>query len=215
MKSFNIEKQSMWKCRTNNKLICNESETLVILLPGLGYTLDKAILDYSKQLVLDLNYDCLGIEYGFQVSRETFNRHDEEDIRELFLESLDVVFSALEFRTGKYKNIVIIGKSLGTVLQNKIGEEIKKVYNIEVKNIYLTPINETFKDNINKESLIITGTKDALISSDNLEKIKEEKFNVLEIEDAGHSLCIKGNVLESIRALELIIKVIKNYLEKI
>lgn len=215
MKSFNIEKQSMWKCRTNNKLICNESETLVILLPGLGYTLDKAILDYSKQLVLDLNYDCLGIEYGFQVSRETFNRHDEEDIRELFLESLDVVFSALEFRTGKYKNIVIIGKSLGTVLQNKIGEEIKKVYNIEVKNIYLTPINETFKDNINKESLIITGTKDALISSDNLEKIKEEKFNVLGIEDAGHSLCIKGNVLESIRALELIIKVIKNYLEKI
>lgn len=215
MKGFNIEKQSMWKCRTNNKLICNESETLVILLPGLGYTLDKAILDYSKQLVLDLNYDCLGIEYGFQVSRETFNRHDEEDIRELFLESLDVVFSALEFRTGKYKNIVIIGKSLGTVLQNKIGEEIKKVYNIEVKNIYLTPINETFKDNINKESLIITGTKDALISSDNLEKIKEEKFNVLEIEDAGHSLCIKGNVLESIRALELIIKVIKNYLEKI
>lgn len=215
MKSFNIEKQSMWKCRTNNKLICNESETLVILLPGLGYNLDKAILDYSKQLVLDLNYDCLGIEYGFQVSRETFNRHDEEDIRELFLESLDVVFSALEFRTGKYKNIVIIGKSLGTVLQNKIGEEIKKVYNIEVKNIYLTPINETFKDNINKESLIITGTKDALISSDNLEKIKEEKFNVLEIENAGHSLCIKGNVLESIRALELIIKVIKNYLEKI
>lgn len=215
MKSFNIEKQSMWKCRTNNKLICNESETLVILLPGLGYTLDKAILDYSKQLVLDLNYDCLGIEYGFQVSRETFNRHDEDEVRELFLESLDVIFSALEFRRGKYKNIIFIGKSLGTVLQNKLNEEIKKLYKIEVKNIYLTPINETFKDNIIDGSLIVTGTKDDLISSDNLEKIKEEGFNILEIEGAGHSLCIKGKVIESIKALELIIETIKNYLEKI
>ena len=36
MNSFNIEKQSMWKCRTKNKLICNESDTLAIILPGLG-----------------------------------------------------------------------------------------------------------------------------------------------------------------------------------
>ena len=216
MKNFNIEKQSIWKCRTNNKLICNDSENLVIILPGLGYTLDKALLDYSKQLALDLKFDCLGIEYGFQVSRETFDRHDENDIRELFLESLDVILSALEFKREKYKNIVIIGKSLGTVLQNKIGEEIKKVHNIDVRNIYLTPINETLKRELNKGSLIITGTKDALISSDNLEKIREsEDYTILEIEDAGHSLCIKGNVLKSIEALELTIETIKSYLEKI
>lgn len=85
MNSFNIEKQSMWKCITKNKLICNESDTLAIILPGLGYTLDKALLDYSKQLILDFKFDCLGIEYGFQVSRESFNRQDENDIRELFL----------------------------------------------------------------------------------------------------------------------------------
>ncbi|GAA0066311.1 MAG: alpha/beta hydrolase [Clostridium perfringens] len=216
MKNFNIEKQSMWKCRTNNKLTCNDSENLVIILPGLGYTLDKALLDYSKQLALDLKFDCLGIEYGFQVSRESFDRHDENDIRELFLESLDVIFSTLEFKRGKYKNIVIIGKSLGTVLQNKIGEEIKKFHDIDVRNIYLTPINETLKRELNKGSLIITGTKDALISSDNLEKIREsEDYTILEIEDAGHSLCIKGNVLKSIKALEIIIENIKDYLENI
>ncbi len=96
MNSFNIEKQSMWKCRTKNKLICNESDTLAIILPGLGYTLDKALLDYSKQLILDLKFDYLGIEYGFQVSREDFNRHDENDIRELLLETLDIIFSALD-----------------------------------------------------------------------------------------------------------------------
>ena len=216
MKNFNIEKQSMWKCRTNNKLTCNDSENLVIILPGLGYTLDKALLDYSKQLALDLKFDCLGIEYGFQVSRESFDRHDENDIRELFLESLDVIFSTLEFKRGKYKNIVIIGKSLGTVLQNKIGEEIKKFHDIDVRNIYLTPINETLKRELNKGSLIITGTKDALISSDNLEKIREsEDYTILEMEDAGHSLCIKGNVLKSIKALEIIIENIKDYLENI
>ena len=191
MNSFNIEKQSMWKCITRNKLICNESDTLAIILPGLGYTLDKALLDYSKQLILDFKFDCLGIEYGFQVSREAFNRQDENDIRELLLETLDIIFSALELR-----------------------KEIKENYNINIKNIYLTPINETFKEKLDKEGLIITGTKDTLISSENLEKIKSEGLRVLEIEDAGHSLCIKGNVLKSIKALEIIIENIKDYVER-
>ncbi|EJT6479627.1 alpha/beta hydrolase [Clostridium perfringens] len=212
MNSFNIEKQSMWKCITRNKLICNESDTLAIILPGLGYTLDKALLDYSKQLILDFKFDCLGIEYGFQVSREAFNRQDENDIRELLLETLDIIFSALELRRGKYKRIILIGKSLGTVLQSRIDKEIKENYNI--KNIYLTPINETFKEKLDKEGLIITGTKDTLISSENLEKIKSEGLRVLEIEDAGHSLCIKGNVLKSIKALEIIIENIKDYVER-
>ena len=214
MNSFNIEKQSMWKCITKNKLICNESDTLVIILPGLGYTLDKALLDYSKQLILDFKFDCLGIEYGFQVSRESFNRQDENDIRELLLETLDIIFSALELRRGKYKRIILIGKSLGTVLQSRIDKEIKENYDIHIKNIYLTPINATFKEKLDKEGLIITGTKDTLISSENLEKIKSEGLRVLGIEDAGHSLCIKGNVLRSIKALEIIIENIKDYLER-
>ncbi|HHQ4155686.1 TPA: alpha/beta hydrolase [Clostridium perfringens] len=214
MNSFNIEKQSMWKCITKNKLIFNESDTLAIILPGLGYTLDKALLDYSKQLILDFKFDCLGIEYGFQVSREAFNRQDENDIRELLLETLDIIFSALELRRGKYKRIILIGKSLGTVLQSRIDKEIKENYNINIKNIYLTPINETFKEKLDKEGLIITGTKDTLISSENLEKIKSEGLRVLEIEDAGNSLCIKGNVLSSIKALEIIIENIKDYVER-
>lgn len=215
MKSFNIEKQSMWKCRINNKLICNNSDTLVIVLPGLGYTLEKSLLDYSKQLVLDLKFDYLGVEYGFQVSRENFNRHNENDIRELFLESLDVILSALELRKEQYKNIVFIGKSLGTVLQNKLSSEIKEKYKVNIRNIYLTPINETLKGNLDKDGLVITGTRDVLISSDNLEKIKLEGLKILEIDNAGHSLCIKGNVIESIKALEITIENMKQYLETI
>lgn len=215
MQSFNIEKQSMWNCKTKNKLICNDSDTLVIVLPGLGYTLEKALLDYSKQLILDLKLDYLGIEYGFQISRENFDRTEESDIRELFLESLDIVLSALELRKNEYKSIVFIGKSLGTVLQNKLSEEIKKIHEIDIKNIYLTPINATVKGKLDKKGLVVTGTKDTLISSDNLEKIKLEMNNFLEIEGAGHSLCIKGNVLKSIKTLEIIINNIKEYLERI
>ena len=138
----------------------------------------------------------------------------ENDIRELLLETLDIIFSALELRRGKYKRIILIGKSLGTVLQSRIDKEIKENYDIHIKNIYLTPINETFKEKLDKEGLIITGTKDTLISSENLEKIKSEGLRVLGIEDAGHSLCIKGNVLRSIKALEIIIENIKDYLER-
>lgn len=213
MEKFNIEKKSMWKCKTNNKLICNNSETLVIALPGLGYTLEKSLLDYSKQLVLDLKLDYLGVEYGFQISREKFNKSDENDIRELFLESLDIIFSALELR--KYKNIVFIGKSLGTVLQNKLRKEVEKRFEVNIKNIYLTPINETLEEELDLNGLVITGTNDSLISLDNLEKIKLEKIKITEIDGAGHSLCIKGNVIESIRALEIIINNIKEYIEKI
>lgn len=212
MNSFSIEKDSMWGGKTKGRLISNESHTLAIILPGLGYNLDKALLDYSKQLILDLKFDFLGVEYGFRDDFEKFNRKDENHIREIFLESLDLIFSALELKRGQYKRIILIGKSLGTLIQSRVSLELSKGQEFNIKNIYLTPLEESLSF-IDKEALIIYGDKDFLISSEKVEKLRGEDIKVLNIKGAGHSLCIKGDVLKSIDALALSIRTMKNYIE--
>ncbi len=58
-------------------------------------------------------------------------------IRELLLETLDIIFSALELRRGKYKRIILIGKSLGTVLQGKIHKKKLKKIMIFILKIFI------------------------------------------------------------------------------
>ncbi|MGG5462222.1 alpha/beta fold hydrolase [Clostridium sp. B9] len=216
MRTFNIEKDSMWGCATKNKFICNDSDKLVVLLPGMGYNLDKALMDYSKQLVLDLKFDYLGLEYGFQANKKEFDRNNKEEVRELALESLDVILSVIELQGRRHKKIIFIGKSLGTVLQNSLGEKIKSIQEVKIKDVYLTPVNKTVETGIREGSLVITGSKDALITKENIEKIKElNGLELVEVEGAGHSLCVKGEVLSSIEVLKESIGKIKNYLQRI
>ena len=214
MNSFSIEKASMWGGKTKGRLISNESNALAIIFPGLGYNLDKALLDYSKQLILDLKFDFLGVEYGFKDDFKSFNRKDENHIREIFLESLDLIFSVLELKRGQYKRIILIGKSLGTLIQNMVFLELSKGQEFNIKNIYLTPLEESLGF-IGKEALIIYGDRDFLISSEKIEKLKGEDIRILKVEGAGHSLCIKGEVLKSIEALALSISTMKNYIESL
>ncbi|MDU1854755.1 MAG: alpha/beta hydrolase, partial [Clostridium baratii] len=108
---------------------------LAVILPGIGYTIDRVTLEYSSELALKLGFDLLKVEYGFQVARKEFNVEKEFDI--IVEETLEIVENAL---SENYKNIVIIGKSIGTCVQNLLNDRIEG-YNIE--NIYISPINKT------------------------------------------------------------------------
>lgn len=198
---------SHWGVELIPTLIKQGSDTLAVILPGIGYTIDRVTLEYSSELALKLGFDLLKVEYGFQVARKEFNVEKEFDI--IVDETLEIVQNAL---SEKYKNIVIIGKSIGTCVQNLLNDRIEG-YNIE--NIYISPINKTVEMGIKENSLVITGTKDPLLSKENLEKIKDiSGADLVTIKDGNHALNIEKDPIKSLRSQTEVIEFMEGFLYK-
>lgn len=190
-------------------IIEKNSDTLAVLLPGIGYTNDRPLLDYSKRLCLELGYDVLPIEYGFQAARIEYNIENVNANFDIILnESRSILNLSLD---KKYKKIVFIGKSFGTLIQRFLCDDICNKYSF--KNIYLTPINRTVELGISKNSLVISGTNDPLLSKEYSNKLKEiADLNVLFVPECDHSLNVKNDTIRSIDYLKQILTAQKKYL---
>ena len=196
---------SYWGVKLESKIISQKSTVLVVLLPGIGYTLDRPLLDYSKKLALELGYDVLPVEYGFQVKRKILN--PKEEFQHVKKESMDIFKLALN---DNYKKIVFISKSIGTIVHTLLANEVK---NCEIKNIYLTPVNQTMKVGIKENSLVISGTSDHLISKETIEEIRKILgVKLIEVKNGDHSLNVEGNVIKSIEVIHKVIEAEKEYL---
>lgn len=205
---------SWWKANINNKIsVCASKDTkkLAVLLPGINYSTDRPLIDYSKRLVMELNYDALAIDYGFQVSRKQFNKEREVPI--IIEESYEILVEALNCIDKKYSEILFIGKSIGTVVQVALEKRLKEeLKNIKFTNIYLTPIEKTYQLGMSK-ALVICGTNDTWISKDTIDNIKNNKnIKLVIIEKANHSLNIDGDILESIDIIKNVINLEKQYI---
>jgi predicted alpha/beta-hydrolase family hydrolase len=199
---------SYWGVNLESEVISNKSDTLAVILPGIGYTVDRPLLDYSKKLALELGYDVLQIEYGFQAARKILDR--ENEFKYVKEESIKIFKNALK---NDYKKIAFISKSIGTIVHTILCNEAK---GYEIKSIYLTPVNETLKVGIKENSLVISGTSDPLINEETIEIIRKiNDVNLMEIKNGDHSLNIKGSVLESIEVLNKVIRAEKDYLKSI
>lgn len=197
--------KSYWNVDLDGRFTDNNSSTLCIILPGITYYLERPYLNYSKQLVDTLNYDILEVEYGFQISRKELSLPDEFEI--LLKETSELINMNLN---KEYKNIIIIGKSIGTVLQTFLN---KQLTDKNVTNIYISPIDKTVDFGIEEDSPVVTGTKDPLLSLESRNKIKEiNNIKLINIEDAGHSLDIHEDVFRGIDELKKIIEAERNFL---
>lgn len=199
--------KSYWGMNLKPLVIGKGSDTLGVILPGIGYTLDRVTLEYSSNLALQLGFDVLKIEYGFQVGRGEF--HPDVEFNIIAEESFKLLKSTLR---NKYRNIVFIGKSIGTCVQNVLNKNVKG-YNIT--NIYISPINKTVQMGIEKNSLVFTGSSDPLLSKENLEKIEEVSgTRLINIDNANHALNVEGDVIKSLEIQLSIIEFMKEYLSR-
>lgn len=199
--------KSYWGMNLKPLVIGKGSDTLAVILPGIGYTLDRVTLEYSSKLALELGFDVLKIEYGFQVGRGEF--HPDVEFNIIAEESFKLLKSTLR---SKYRNIVFIGKSIGTCVQNVLNKNVKG-YNIT--NIYISPINKTVQMGIEKNSLVFTGSSDPLLSKENLQKIEEiNGVKLINIDNANHALNIEGDAIKSLEVQLSVIEFMKEYLSR-
>lgn len=194
-----------------SRVIDQNSNVLAVLLPGMGYTLDRSLMDYSKNLAVEKGYNVLPIEYGFQAVRKKIDKDNMKDVEVAINESYELLKLSLENR---YEKVIFIGKSLGTVVQRMLEEKIRKEnYDGEIINVYLTPIDKTCELGIKENSLVVCGTKDPMITCENREKLSHmSNINYIEIDGAGHSLVIKNDVMGSIEALKTVICAEKEFI---
>lgn len=182
----------------NNRDNANKN-SLAILIPGIGYSLERPLLYYSRKLAEKANYDICSITYENRISFDRDIKSEREKAFYGYFVQVERQLDKVEF--DKYDNILFITKSIGTVLMAKYTEK----YHLKTNNIVYTPLEETFDYELGK-GICVSGTKDPWLEhSIYLEKIKNTSLKNTVIEDANHSL-ETGFVTNDILNLNMIMK---------
>lgn len=199
---------SYWGVPLNGRFTDNNSnDTLCIILPGIAYHLDRSYLDYSKKLALSMKMDVFEMEYGFQITRTSFDISSQFEI--LASESISTILNIIK---KPYKNYVIIAKSIGTCIQVLLNKQLSSSLH-NIKNIVISPINKTVNLGIPQSSLVFTGLSDPWITLESIQKIRNiNNIRLITIDNANHSLDIPGNVLKTLDILKENFLIIKDFL---
>lgn len=204
-----IETSSKWIAKLHHDYFKNQSEVLVITLPGFKYTQDSPIFHYLTTLFLELNVDLLCVKYGCQYSFETFVLLEEVATIE---QEIMAVVNQLEL--AKYKKIIVIGKSLGTRFVPALEKHISEVNGkAELQLIYLTPTDMTLPQTLNQNMYFVMGSKDGLLSEEYRIRIQDSVSTCSIFEGANHSLEV-GDVIGDIEMMRLLMDDIKNVVKQ-
>ena len=198
---------SHWGVNIKNEYISQDKDTLVILLPGGKYTNFAPLLYYSYNISLELGYDVLAINYGFQKSDKDIE-FDETTNSHIIKETKEAIKKCLNEKT--YKKIIFIGKCLGTFVQNALIGEFK---DYEQMHVFMTPWPDCIEGIINNNSLVIVGTNDICFKQEHISKVAN-KANVIVriIEDANHDL-EKETYKESLKVLMKVTESIYEFID--
>ena len=111
-----------------------------------------------------------------------------------------------------YKNIFFISKSIGHEVSLKLDSRLT---DYSIKHICYTPLSKHTQDITKRNCIVFTGTKDKLFSKEDVLMLMEyPNVEVVEIENAVHSLEINDDYKESIRILERVTDKCAEYIIK-
>ena len=187
---------------------------IAVLLPGMGYTAQMPLMYYPSNIMLDLGSDVLRLEYEYNRREDFIALKGNERKRWLITDVTNACHTVLRERS--YQEITLIGKSIGTRAMGHLITTVDQFRSARV--IWLTPLlgNERLRSQIcegGQQSLIVIGTNDPQYDQAHLEEVRKATGGeTLVVDGADHSLEIKGNVMQSLKALEKVISAIQAFL---
>ena len=183
-----VTTQSKWKENLNHDYYDLGSDTLVVMLPGSGHTVEGPLFYYLIGEVFDLGYDVLEINYGFHFSQDKPSLDEMTQLEEEILDAISKV--------KHYRKYVFIAKSLGTrflsLLHKKYGG----------KCVYLTPTDIMLTYGIAEDSLFVYGDEDKTLNEENRRLLSNYKTHV--VTGGNHSLLSRGLKENLNHVLELV-----------
>ena len=205
IKESYIEFVSFYGCNLKNLFISHEpkSHSLVVLFPGRGYTCDMPLLYYAGMSTLFKGCDVLNLEYGFY-------KADKNYVSEDFNKVVNEIATIINMCTlNSYSNIYFISKSLGTLFA---GELSVRMSNYNIKNLFLTPLEETIPYMISTKCIGVTGSQDKAFPSSSIGFVKNNSnTEIIIIDDVGHSLETEKSTTTNLEILQHIVKLYEDF----
>lgn len=190
-----------------------EASHVAILLPGWNYTCHMPLLYYPARLLLESGADVLQVEYAYNTRRDFQELSRSEQMQCLFADTHAACNAVLAQRT--YEQVTIIGKSIGTLAMGHVFTTDTKL--AHARAVWLTPLlrNDRLRAQIKsygQRSLFVIGTADPQYDPTYLAEVKEAtNGEAIVVEGADHSLESKDNVLQSLKALEEVIRGVQTF----
>ena len=167
------------------------TNTLKIFFPGRRYSVDRSYLYYLDKYIdgdsIYLNYD------SFRGNKDELPLEDE--IKKDFDFAMNLLKN-IDF--SKYGEIILIAKSVGTVVASKVREMLNLT---RARFICLTPLNETIPF-LKQTDFIITSRKDKYIDISQIESMSSHFPFMTIYDDLPHSLEYENNLYDTIDLLK-------------
>ncbi|WP_214783410.1 alpha/beta family hydrolase [Exiguobacterium sp. s183] len=187
----------------------SSSDTLVMLLPGYGYTNDSPMFRYTTALCLENGLNVLEINYNYRDER-----YDSVDVSVAIVDDVRLVIDQV-LQSHSINEYIIVGKSLGTMTM--ASELTRNVFH-DAKLVWLTPllkqddIYEAILSHKGKQ-LVVTGTADQHYVDERMKRLEHLALTELEIvKEMNHSLEYTGETYRSLRLLETLLKRVEQFI---
>ena len=175
---------------------------LAVVFPGIGYTVDKPLLYFSRKIAAENGYEIKLLPYTGFPAKILGDREKMTESYRIALSQSREMLSDVDFTA--YDEFLFIGKSIGTAVAAQIAAEIPR----PVRLLLYTPL-EAIYAYLNKERSIAgvaCGTDDKHIEIKALRAAcKKLSLPLVEIKNTGHRLEGGSDVIKDIGAIGQVI----------
>lgn len=177
-----------------------QAKKLVIMFPGVGYTMDFPLMYYASSLYEAKGYEQVHMKYNSILFEPDLSKEEKTlKAREYIWEKAkDIDFSA-------YDEVVFLSKSFGTAEAGILAERL----GISPIQIYLTPMPRALPY-IKEGDTVVIGTADE-VYPECKKYCDEHGIKPLYIEGANHSLEVEGKLFESLEILRDVMRYIEKH----
>lgn len=159
---------------------------IAVFFPGIGYTVDKPLLYYSRRLASALGYETRLLPYSGFPDKVKGDRSKMAESFEIALSQSQSMLADLDFHS--YGETVFIGKSIGTIAAAAVASRDKEKE--RVRFVLYTPLEETFSFPLG-DAVVFTGTGDPWVGMEHSripELCRERGISCYMYPNADHSL---------------------------
>ena len=186
-------------------------EKYAVFFPGIGYHKDKPLLYYSSRLLQTYGYQNHFIQYHDLPQKV---KGDEEMMKKAFQIAVTQAVEQLEaVDFNRFKEIICVGKSIGTVVAAKYVEDFK----IRARQIWYTPVERTFSFagvDADKNIISFLGYADNWSDVERDKQMAEEKgIRQYMYPDSNHSL-ETDDVIKNIEIIRDVMDKTKGFIKK-
>ena len=157
---------------------------LAVFFPGIGYTVDKPLMYYSRRLAEKHGFEICLLPYSGFPKKVKGDKAKMQESYNIALKQAKEMLSDINFED--YDDILFVGKSIGTIVAAKIAS--KSSVQDRIRFIFYTPLEETFSFPI-QDAIVFTGSADPWVDEGHIPALcKESGIPCHVIPNANHSL---------------------------